>query len=169
MAKAPQEHVDRLRRWMQFNDELCKIDPTNHFEWNGFKKDWEDEDDFNKIIKHCQDDQGFTWEYYMDYYERNISYIHMRVIIGFEVLVDNVCDPDLDYLEFKPEIRNMKDPAEVKFKAKRIDTGDWVTGFFTKKKVGQLIVPVIEVYKEWDTGDYMDYHEIDVETLDYAD
>ncbi len=107
MAKAPQEHVDRLRRWMQFNDELCKIDPTNHFEWNRFKKDWEDEEDFNKIIKHCQDDQGFTWEYYMDYYQSYISHIHMRVILGYDVLVENACDPDLDYLEFNPEIRNL--------------------------------------------------------------
>ena len=31
----------------------------------------------------------------------------MRVIFGFEVLVDNVCDPDLDYLEFKPEIKKL--------------------------------------------------------------
>jgi hypothetical protein len=52
------------------------------------------------------------------------------------------------------------------FKAKRIDNGEWVTGFFTKKKIGSLIVPVIEVYKEWDTGDYMDYYEIDGNTLE---
>ena len=50
MAKAPQEHVDRLRRWMQFNDEFCKIDPTNQREWDDFKKDWEDEDDFMALV-----------------------------------------------------------------------------------------------------------------------
>jgi len=42
MSKAPQEHVNKLRCWMQFNDELCKIDPTNEFEWDEFKKDWEE-------------------------------------------------------------------------------------------------------------------------------
>ena len=52
------------------------------------------------------------------------------------------------------------------FKAKRIDNGEWVTGFFTKKKIGSLIVPVIEVYKEWDTGDYMEFYEIDGDTLE---
>lgn len=52
------------------------------------------------------------------------------------------------------------------FKAKRIDTGEWVEGFFTKKKIGALIVPVIEVYKEWDSGDYMDFYEIDGDTLE---
>jgi hypothetical protein len=31
----------------------------------------------------------------------------MRVILGYDVLVENACDPDLDYLEFNPEIRNL--------------------------------------------------------------
>jgi hypothetical protein len=53
----------------------------------------------------------------------------------------------------------------VYFKAKRIDNGEWVVGFFTNKKIGALIVPVIEVYKEWDSGDYMETYEIDGDTL----
>lgn len=107
MSKAPKEHVDQLRTWLKFNDEFCKIDPTNQREWNEFKRDWEDEDDFKKIIKHCEDDEGFNWEYYMDYYQSNISYIHMRIIMGFEVLVENVCDPDLDYLDYKSELKKL--------------------------------------------------------------
>lgn len=51
------------------------------------------------------------------------------------------------------------------FTAKRSDTNDFVTGFFTKKKIGTLIVPVIEVYKESDFGDYMQSYEIDGSTL----
>lgn len=54
------------------------------------------------------------------------------------------------------------------FKAKRLDDGRWVQGFFTKKKIGSLIVPVIEVYRENDNGDYMDSIEIDGTTLTYA-
>ena len=107
MSKAPQEHVDRLRIWMQFNDELCKIEPTNKYEWKEFKNNWSEDEDFSSIIKHCENDEGFSWEYYMGYYQSNISYIHMRIIFGFEVLVDNVCDPDLGYLEFKPEIKKL--------------------------------------------------------------
>lgn len=38
MAKAPQEHVDRLRRWMQFNDELCKIDLQMSLNGTNLKK-----------------------------------------------------------------------------------------------------------------------------------
>ncbi len=111
MAKAPQEHVDRLRIWMQFNNEFCKIDPTNEFEWDEFKKDWEDEEDFVPIIKHCEDKGRFNFDYYMDYYQQHISWIHMRIIYGYEVLVENVCDPDLDYLAFKPEIKQLMEKS----------------------------------------------------------
>jgi hypothetical protein len=39
----------------------------------------------------------------------------MRIIYGYEVLVENVCDPDLDYLEYKPEIKKLleKDDTPV--------------------------------------------------------
>ena len=105
MAKAPQEHVDRLREWMQFNDELCHIDPSNNYEWVKFKEDWNDDERFSDIIKHCEDDEWFNWEYYMHYFRSNISHIHMRVIFGYEVLVHNACDPELDYLDYKKEIK----------------------------------------------------------------
>ena len=55
------------------------------------------------------------------------------------------------------------------FKAQRLDTRDWVIGFFTKKQIGGLIVPVIEVIKEWDTGDYVESYEIDGDTLTTSD
>jgi hypothetical protein len=56
----------------------------------------------------------------------------------------------------------------VYFKAQRIDNGDYVTGFFTKKLIGALIVPVIEVIKEWDGGDYIETYEINGDTLTQA-
>ena len=115
MAKAPQEHIDRLRKWMQFNDELCKIDPTYQREWYELKKDWEDDEDFKKIIQHCEDDGGaFNWEYYMDYYQSEISYIHSRIIFGFEVLIDNVCDAELDYLDYNKELKKLMEDAKPK-------------------------------------------------------
>lgn len=105
MTKAKQEHVDRLRSWLQFNDELCKIDPENKEEWEGLKNDYEDEEDFFTIMKGCEDEDGFSWGLYMRYYYSNISHIHMRIIFGFEVLVDNCCDPELDYLEYRSDIK----------------------------------------------------------------
>lgn len=54
---------------------------------------------------------------------------------------------------------------DTEFTAKRLDNGKYITGWFTKKKIGNLIVPVIEVYREWDTGDYIETCEIDGSTL----
>ena len=107
MAKAPKEHVERLIRWMQFNDELCRLNPLNKFEWNVFIEDWGDDERFQPIIHHCVDDYGFNWEYYWDYYEREIAHIHMRILLGYEILVDNVCDPDLDYLDYKKDLKQL--------------------------------------------------------------
>lgn len=36
-----------------------------------------------------------------------------RVVEGYQVLVDNACDPALDYLEFKPEIREKSMACDV--------------------------------------------------------
>lgn len=106
MAKAPQEHIDKLRNWLQFNDELSKIDPLHYREWEQFKKDWEGENDFINIIEHCSDENGnFNYEYYWDYFQCYISHIYSRILFGFEILLENVCDPDLDYLDYNPEFK----------------------------------------------------------------
>ena len=54
---------------------------------------------------------------------------------------------------------------EIKFRGKRVDTGEWIYGLFGNCKIENLIVPCIEIYKEWDSEDYIDYIEIDGETL----
>jgi hypothetical protein len=113
MAKAPQEHVDRLRVWMQFNDELMKIDPLYYSEWEIFKEDWSEDEDYTNIIKELEDEEGhFSWELYASYYQRNISHIYGRILWGFEVLVENVCDPDLDYLDYKSELKKLMEGNE---------------------------------------------------------
>jgi len=105
MAKAPKEHIDRLRTWMQFTDEISKIDLDNQREWESFTEDWKHEEDFIKIIKHCTDEYDcFSSEYYFDYFHSNISYIYSRIILGFEILLDNCCDQKLDYLDFNKDI-----------------------------------------------------------------
>lgn len=58
--------------------------------------------------------------------------------------------------------------VNVFFKAKRIDDDRWVTGYFTYKKNGDCFVPVIEVIKEWDFGDYIESYEVDGDTVEHA-
>ena len=108
MAKAPQEHVDKLRIWMRFNDVLMKIDPTYFREWLDFKRDWDEDEAYTEIILQIEDEEGnFSWELYASYYQENISHIWNRILFGFEVLLDNVCDPELDYLDFNKELKAM--------------------------------------------------------------
>jgi hypothetical protein len=58
--------------------------------------------------------------------------------------------------------------SKVIFKAKRLDNNEWIEGFFTKKQIGSLFVPVIERIREHDSGDYIESIEIDGTTLKLA-
>lgn len=40
-----------------------------------------------------------------------------RVVFGYEILVDNVCDPDKTYLDWRPDVK-------AALKAAGIDVGD---------------------------------------------
>lgn len=105
LAKAPENHVDALRIWLQFNDELCKIDTEYEVEWQSLKTEWEEDEEFGPIIEACDDEGHFSMEGYLNYYRSNITYIHGRITLGYTTLVENCCDPELDYLEFSKEIR----------------------------------------------------------------
>ena len=59
----------------------------------------------------------------------------------------------------------MLDYNDVTFYGKRIDNDEWVRGFFTKEQRGSVFVPVIQMIKEWDSGDYIESYEIDGNTL----
>mgnify|MGYP003334030274 FL=1 len=59
----------------------------------------------------------------------------------------------------------MLDYNDVTFYGKRIDNNEWVRGFFTKEQRGSVFVPVIQMIKEWDSGDYVESFEIDGDTL----
>ena len=65
--------------------------------------------------------------------------------------------------EWLNEFNNIN--KNITFTGVRIDNGEHVTGWFTKKKIGNLIVPVIEVYKEHDSGDYIQTYEVNIETV----
>jgi hypothetical protein len=104
LAKSSQEDIDKLRNWLQFNDELSKIDPSNSFAWENFKDDWNEDKDFSPIIKKIQVGEEFDTEAYFDYYHNYISHIHSRIVLGYETLVNSVCDPNKSYLTFNESI-----------------------------------------------------------------
>ena len=54
---------------------------------------------------------------------------------------------------------------EILFKAKRIDSGEWVYGLFARCKMGNLTLPCIERERENDSGDYIEIAIVNGETL----
>ena len=55
----------------------------------------------------------------------------------------------------------------VEFTAQRVDNNKWIKGSFCQYQFyeGGLFLPCIQILKEWDTGDYLEYHEIIPESL----
>jgi hypothetical protein len=104
LAKATQKDIDKLRIWLQFNDELSKIDPSNVFAWQNFKDDWNEDEDFSPIIKQIESGDDFDTEAYFDFHFNYISHIHSRIVLGYETLVNSVCDPNKSYLTFNESI-----------------------------------------------------------------
>lgn len=56
---------------------------------------------------------------------------------------------------------------EILFKAKRVDSQEWVEGLFCKWRFSgkSLFTPCIQTIKEWDSGDYLDFIEVDPATV----
>ena len=105
LAKAKEKDVDKLRLWLQFNDALCEIDTENEIEWRAFKRDWDEDEEFTPIITACDEEDYFSAEGYFNYYKRHVSHVHGRITLGYSTLVENCCDPDLDYLDFNKKIK----------------------------------------------------------------
>ena len=105
VSKAKQEHIDKVRSFLQLTEQLSKIDTQSSYEWKKLKEDWEGDDDFISIIKKIEDENGFNVELYFDYFRYNISHLYHRILMGFEVLLDNCCNPEVDFLDFNDDIK----------------------------------------------------------------
>ena len=90
MAKASQEEIDRAIELTHFLQSICDV---RNFETPRWPKtdEWfdpESTDDLKRFYNEVQ----------------RLCPGLMRVTYGFQVLVDNACDPDADTLEWKPGI-----------------------------------------------------------------
>ncbi len=91
MAKATDADVEAVRNF--FLDPEMKIE-----DWEAdIEEEWIREE-FNQV--------GHRWQ---------------RVVEGYPILRDNVCDPNLDYLEWKPELKTLTDEiTALKFMLKKL-------------------------------------------------
>ena len=130
MAKADPEEFERTMCFVRVMDALFvgRSIFSNEEDWRNWPDDDEDKKLFLEIEKEVIDEDGTVWDGKPDnrlvLYEfikrkwRTVNYSGSfgRIIMDAEVLIQNACDPDLDYLEFNPEIKTAIEEYEKNHK-----------------------------------------------------
>lgn len=126
VAKAKKEEFDLVYKFIILMENL--LDSRSFFSQEESWRDWPDSDDNKKELLEIEDELK---EYEGDEVDNDIILYHFiknqwrkanycgsfgRVVCNADVLIDNACDPDLDYLDFKPEIKNAGNMALDKVK-----------------------------------------------------
>ena len=118
MAKADNEEFEITMGFVRVMEALFESRSffSNEEDWRNWPDDDEDKKMLLEIEKEVIDEDGTSWDGKPDnrlvLYEfikrkwraANFTGSFGRIIMDAEVLIDNACDPNLDYLEFKPEI-----------------------------------------------------------------
>lgn len=105
MAKASAEDVDRLRFFLEWLENYADNGTDSR------KLPDDDDGDFPEI----SDEDAL--EYINEQFSRctrgaTVGTSWRRVVWGFQILHDNVCDPDADHLEWKPELKAIIENAQ---------------------------------------------------------
>lgn len=95
MAKASKDDIDRCRKFFQFVEEFMEYG-THTPESDEFEEDSIDLTD-EMFVKKLRELWGRRFGH------QGVDVAWNRVVWGCDLLIDNVCDPDSDTLEWKPE------------------------------------------------------------------
>lgn len=118
VAKATQEEFDRV--WGFVHPMEALFDGRGFFISEEDWRDWDDDDEDKKRLLKIEkelvaagedeydgqvDNRLILYEFMkVKFLEANYSGSIGRILFDCSTLIDNCCDPDLDYLEFKPSI-----------------------------------------------------------------
>ena len=121
VAKADQEEFDKVYNFINVMEAL--FDDRG---WRSHEEDWRDWDDKDQdkqllleIEKEVKESDGeniwdgvdnrlILYEFIKRKWQNaNYSGSFGRIVCNADVLIDNVCDPELDYLEYKPDIKEV--------------------------------------------------------------
>ena len=128
MAKANPEEFERTMKFVNIMEALFESNPYSLMESETSWREWDDDDEDKQLLleieKEVLEEDGDYWNGKPDsrlvlfefikrkWKESNYSGSFGRIIMDAEVLIDNACDPDLDYLEWKPEIKEALEKYE---------------------------------------------------------
>lgn len=137
VAKADKKEFKRVWGFVHAMEAL--FDGRSAFSCEEDWRDWPDDDKDKKILQKIEQDiiksDGADWNGKADnriilyhfmkrkFLEANYSGSFGRILFDCETLIDNCCDPKLDYLEFKPSIMNAERIALEKIE-KIISSGE---------------------------------------------
>lgn len=126
VAKADSKEFDKVYNFINIMDSLFdnKYWLDSEEDW----RNWDDEDEDKKLLLEIEkelkesesldiwgdiDNRLILFEFIKrKWRETNYSGSFQRIVTDADVLIDNVCDPNLDYLEYKPEIKEAIDKYE---------------------------------------------------------
>lgn len=108
MAKADEEDINEMRtffrlldfifpKWSMSRSVLSELDPED-----------DDYEELNRFVikqsdKWANGSPGdFDYERFLEHWHGRVGHRNMRVIFGYEVMIDNACDPTEDHLSFYP-------------------------------------------------------------------
>jgi hypothetical protein len=104
MAKADQDDIDKTIAFFQLVEEFMEY---------GKHTTWTDDDEEQSVEL---DDVAFVEKLRSMWGGRfrpnGVDCAWMRVVFGYQVLVDNACDPNASTLEWKPELAKLLEAAE---------------------------------------------------------
>ena len=117
VAKAEKEEFDKVYDFINVMDDLFDSRFFSHEEeW----RNWDDDDEDKKLLLEIEeeiketdgediwgvDNRLILYEFIKRKWKKANYYgSFQRIVTDAECLIDNVCDPDIDYLEYKPEIK----------------------------------------------------------------
>lgn len=131
VAKADSKEFDKVYDFINVMDELFD---NKFFSNEECWREWDDDDEDKKLLLKIEKDLKETegsdiwgevdnrlilYEFIrLKWKKANYCGSFQRIVTDADVLIDYVCDPDLDYLEYKPEIKQ----AIEKFNKENDDT-----------------------------------------------
>ncbi len=131
VAKADSKEFDKVYDFINIMDDLFD---NKFFSDEESWREWNDDDEDKKLLLKIEKDLKETegsdiwgevdnrlilYEFIrLKWKKANYCGSFQRIVTDADVLIDNVCDPDLDYLEYKPEIKQ----AIEKFNKENDDT-----------------------------------------------
>jgi len=113
VARATEEEIDKVYDFINTMDNL--LDNRTWYADEESWKEWDDDDadkkqllQIEEDLKCCgiEDSKVVLYEFIKKKWrEVNYNGSLQRVVANADVLIDNVCDPNVSYLEFKPELK----------------------------------------------------------------